>query len=301
MRIKKFVFFTMIWALLVSCSGSTLENPTDRFMAGKKLSVVESKKLEEISGGAASANNPGLLWVHNDSGNPAEIYLVNEKLSVLFTCSLPVENRDWEDIAVGPGPEEGKNYIYLGEIGDNSSRYDTKYIYRFEEPKWDQHTPRLALTDLDTISFRLEGKKKDTETLLLDHVTKDLYIISKRDEPVWLYQLKYPYSTDTLIEAKKVFSLPFVQIVGGDMSPGNKGLLLKNYEHVYFWENDRSLPLTELLKEKPLEVPYELEPQGESIMWARDDSGFYTVSEKNVGKTSYLYLYEYKQQPRTNQ
>jgi hypothetical protein len=125
--------------------------------------------------------------------------------------------------------------------------------------------------------------------------TRDLYIVSKRDKPVWLYVLEYPYDTEKTNEAKKLFSLPFLQIVGGDISPDGKKILLKNYEHVYYWKNTSNLSIPQLIKEKPFEVPYELEPQGEAIMWAHDDSGFYTVSEKNVGKSSYLYFYKYKE------
>lgn len=291
--IKWFVI-VVVCGVLTSCSGVTIENPTDEFLKGEKLTKLDNGLLEEISGGAASAVNPGLFWLHNDSGNAPEIYLVDEALEIKATCPLPVENRDWEDMAVGPGPVPGVSYIYLAEIGDNVAKYPTKYIYRFPEPGWDGATARLDAGKIDTISFRLEGKNKDTETLLIDPATRDLYIISKRDEPVWLYALNYPYPTDTLTEAKKVQSLPFTQIVGGDISPDGKQILLKNYEHVFYWENMKGATIPELLKTKPFEVPYEIEPQGEAIMWARDQSGFYTVSEKNVGKDSFLYLYKRK-------
>lgn len=295
--IKRFVI-VVACGVLTSCSNVTIENPTDEFLEGKKLTKLENGPLEEISGGAASATNPGLFWLHNDSGNDPEIYLVDESLEIRATCPLPVENRDWEDMAVGPGPVAGINYIYLAEIGDNAAKYPTKYIYRFPEPEWDGATPRLEPGKIDTISFRLEGKNKDTETLLIDPATRDLYVISKRDEPVWLYVLSYPYPTDTLTEAKKVHSLPFIQIVGGDISEDGKQILLKNYEHVYYWNNTSGFSIPELLRTQPFEVPYEVEPQGEAIMWARDQSGFYTVSEKNVGKDSFLYLYKRKNAKR---
>lgn len=289
--IKRIVFAVVLGGL-TSCSSVPIENPTDEFSAGQKLTKLENSKLKEISGGAASANNPGLFWLHNDSGNSSEIYLVDQGLQIRATCALPVENRDWEDMAIGPGPVPGVSYIYLAEIGDNLSQYPTKYIYRFPEPRWDSTSHELQIQKLDTIAFRLEGKNKDTETLLIDPATNDLYLISKRDEPVWLYRLEFPYPTDTLTEAKKMHSLPFKQIVAGDVSQDGKQILLKNYEHVYYWDNDKGLSIPELLKTRPFEIPYEVEPQGETIMWARDQSGFYTLSEKNVGKDSYLYLYK---------
>jgi hypothetical protein len=291
---KRTFFCVAFLCGLIGCSKVAVENPTDQFLKGQKLSKLENNQLEEISGGAASVNNPGLFWLHNDSGNSADLYLVDDSLRVLFTCSIPVENRDWEDMAIGPGPQAGKSYIYLGEIGDNDSKYSQKYIYRFEEPQWDKASKTFAVTDVDTITFQLEDRNKDTETLMIDPASSDLYIISKRDDPNTLYQIRYPYSTDSTVIAKKLFNLPFTQIVSGDFSPDGKGILIKNYEHVYYWENTNGISVPELMKQQPREVPYEKEPQGETIMWARDNSGFYTVSEINVGKNSYLYLYKNK-------
>ncbi len=43
--------------------------------------------------------------------------------------------KDCEDVATGPGPIKGKNYIYLGDIGDNAEKRRYISVYRFEEPK----------------------------------------------------------------------------------------------------------------------------------------------------------------------
>lgn len=129
---------------------------------------------------------------------------------------------------------------------------------------------------------------------MLDPVTKDLYIFSKREEPVWIYQLASPtFSSDTVL-ASKLYTIPFTQIVGGDVSPDGKKVLLKNYEHVYYWDNPSAKPLVELFKDKPFEVPYEIEPQGESITWDLQGKSFYTLSEKNVGKDTFLFYYQAK-------
>ena len=258
---------------------------------------LKGKKLKEISGIAASRSNPGLFWVHNDSGNDPDIYLVDTSLRILLTCRIgEVENRDWEDIAVGPGPEDGKSYVYLGDIGVNSARYQHKFIYRFEEPVITKGEKTLTLQVFDTITFRLEGERKDTETLLINPRTKDFYVISKRENPVWLYELSYPHSTKDTLVARKVTSLPFTQIVGGDIRSDGKQILLKNYEHVYYWHSDKAMTVGDLLRMPPFEVPYEIEPQGEALSWTEDGSGFYTISEKNVGKPTYLYYYGMKSQ-----
>ena len=277
---------------LLSCSQINIKNPTNDFLAAKRVVKLSDKRLREVSGAASSINNRGRFWLHNDSGNDAEVFLVDTSLNVLLTCRLNVDNRDWEDMAVGPGPEAGKSYIYVGDIGDNNAKNQLKYIYRFEEPKWQEGQSSLEITDYDTIVFQLPDEKKDCETLLIDPTSKDLYVISKREDPVWMYKVPYPQSTRDTIIAARLFSLPFTQIVAGDVSPDGSRVVLKNYEHIYYWRSDSPAALEKLLRKKPFEIPYEIEPQGEAIAWARDFSGFYTLSEQNIGKDTFLYFYE---------
>jgi hypothetical protein len=287
-------FFLMMLVATVACSQKKDKSgETDIFAEGKRLMEVNGKNLEEVSGLAASANNPGLLWTHNDSGNRAEVLLIDDKLNIRLTCVLEnVINRDWEDIAVGPGPEAGKNYVYVADIGDNMAIFPYKIVYRFEEPKLKEGQSKITISKFDRIVFQLDVKK-DTESLLLDPKTKNLYIISKREKPVYVYELKYPYSTTDTLTAQKIGSIPFGQVVAGDFSADGNEVLVKNYANVLYW-NLKNENLASALKRNPQIVNYEEEPQGEAITFARDGSGFYTISEKVKGETSYLYFYPRK-------
>ncbi|MGZ3945592.1 MAG: hypothetical protein ACXVJB_11660, partial [Mucilaginibacter sp.] len=52
--------------------------------------------LLEISGVAASRLNPGILYIHGDSGNPNQVYLTDGSGANDGTLTLtPVGNRDW--------------------------------------------------------------------------------------------------------------------------------------------------------------------------------------------------------------
>lgn len=279
---------------LASCASK--EKSTSDFLEGKKLSELKEKKLREVSGLATSARNPGLIWAHNDSGHKAEVFLIDENCEIIQSFILSgIENRDWEDIAVGAGPDSAKSYLYVGEIGDNDGVYALKYIYRFEEPAGDAKAEQQTITDFDTITFRLpKGQRVDTEALFVDNQTKDLYIVTKREEPVHVYRIKYPYSTKDTLEAQQTATLPLTQIVAADLSPDGRDLLMKDYSNIYYWNNSAGKPMDELLKETPLLIPYEPEPQGESLAWARDESGFYTISEVNKGQKSYLFFYRRK-------
>jgi len=215
--------------------------------------------------------------------------LLDTNLTVRMTVKLQgIKNRDWEDLTVGPGPDPGKSYVYIGEIGDNEGVYADKHIYWFEEPELESN--EISISNFNTITFRLEDGAKDTESLFIDPVSKDLYIISKREDPVTLYRLTVQPGTEKLT-AKKVMTLPQYKTVSADYSPQN-GLVIKNYKTILWWEPKAGADLSTVLKQQPVAIPYEEEPQGESIAWLNDGSGFYTISETKKKKPIYLWYYQ---------
>jgi len=293
MHTTKFVLLSLI--VFFSCSEKKTTTSSIEFEKGKELKELKDKTLSELSGLATSYSNPNYLWTINDSGNDNKIFLIDENLHIKLTCILNgVVNRDWEDIAVGPGPDSTKSYVYVADIGDNEAIYPLKYIYRFEEPQANDSTQEFTITQFDTITVTLADKQKDTEALLINPLNRNLYIVSKREEPVHVYELKYPYSTKDTLVIESIVSIPVTQIVAGDFSADGKEILMKNYNNIYYWPNDNQKSLATVLQEKPIEIPYKVEPQGESITWARDCSGFYTISEMNKGKKSFLYFYKRK-------
>lgn len=147
-------FFLLTLFVVSSCHEKSSSSPattaqTDStlFAGPEQLGDLDDGILSESSGVAASKQNPGYLWTEEDSGNPAEIQLVNKQGDVAGRYTLAgVTNRDWEDIAVGPGPIPGTSYIYVAEIGDNQLRYPVKTIYRFPEPTLDHNKVPVAAT-----------------------------------------------------------------------------------------------------------------------------------------------------------
>lgn len=291
-----FVVFVLGFLLAASCfKEKSVSGDSAMFSQGKPLAELTERKLQEVSGLAASVRNKGYLWTHNDSGNPPEIYLVDEQLQILLTCKLDgVKNRDWEEIAVGPGPDKNKNYLYVADIGDNNAKHNLKYVYRFEEPALSASgSAEIIVRDFDTIIFRLEDGKKDTEAIMIHPETKNLYVLSKREKPVYLYELKFPFSLTDTLTAEKVLSIPLTQIVAAAISRDGNEILMKNYDNIYYWETKgKSLP--EVLKKEPHLLKYTEEPQGEAIAFNVNGTGFYTLSEKLKGEKTFLYFYQKK-------
>ncbi len=268
-------YFVVLIVAAAGCGKTALQNPTDIFEPAQRRGKMTDRALSEASGLAASPGNRGYLWIVNDSGNDAGVLLVDTSLHVRMKCVLAgIENRDWEDVVAGPGPDSTKRYVYVGDIGDNKGRHVYSYIYRFEEPVLNQsvatsgEAPILEITKFDTITFRLPEGPKDMETLFMDRQTRDLYVVSKREEPVYLYRIAYPYSTQDTLIAKKVMALPVTSITAADLSPDGKQIVMKNYKHIYYWSSTNPTSVVSLLAQPPFEVPYEEEPQGEAMTWA---------------------------------
>ena len=258
------------------------------FRSAEAKGTIENRDINEASGLAASINRTNMLWTHNDSGDSAILFLINQYGASVAQYSLKgAKNRDWEDIATGPGPDDEKSYIYVGDIGDNRAQHEIKTIYRVEEP---QSLSATGITDFDVINFKYPDGKRDAESLFVDPLSKDIYILSKREAKIGVYVASYPQSTTEVITLEKLSSIPYHQTVAADISADGQEILLKTYSKVYYWKrNNRSI--SDTLSSPPISVKYQIEPQGEAIAWQRDGLGFYTLSEKLMGIEPVLYNY----------
>jgi len=261
----------------------------DRISAG----TLDNKSIGEASGMAMSVRNENAFWTHNDSGDEARLFLVSTSAQYQATCTLEgAVNRDWEDIAVSKDPVSGKSRIFIGDIGDNLAVYDYSTIYILDEPVISA-IKDITVSQYDKIIFRYEDGRRDAETLLVDPLKGDIYIVSKRESSVQLYKISYPYNFIDTLTAKKLMSIPFTQIVGGDISTDGTEILLKNYNKVWYWPRKKGETIAEALSQKSYETPYIQEPQGESICWTNDANAFFTISETTLFKVSPV-LYKYK-------
>jgi len=265
------------------------------FSSRVDLGEIENTELVEASGLVSSTFNQHVLWSHNDTYNFNRIFAFNELGTHLAIYWLDgIENRDWEGMAVGPGPEDDIEYLYIGEIGDNNSAHNEKYIYRIQEPAVDfsQNPVEETIYDIDTIIYQYPDGNRDAETLMLDPLTKDIYVVSKREaDYIRVYRAPYPQPLNQLFTLELVNSLQLTQLVGGDISVDGTEILLKNYEEIYYWERDPGEDLWEAFNEDPVILPYLQETQGEAICWAEDSMGYFTLSEEALGIETHLYYY----------
>ncbi|MDZ7268894.1 MAG: hypothetical protein ONB48_14260 [candidate division KSB1 bacterium] len=288
------------WRVLVAAgavlylTSRTAHAQTPQFGSRIDCGVVACRLLTEASGLAASRKNTAVLWTHNDSGDDSRLFALDTHGRHLGTFRLAgVTARDWEDLALGPGPLPGVDYLYIGDLGHTSSSPSLKTIHRVPEPRVRPRPSPLdtTLTGVETITVRYPDGSRDAETLMLDPLTRDLYIVSKQDTIARVYRAAYPQPTSGTLTLEHVATLRLGGVVAGDISPSGDGILIKTYVAIYFWPRQPDQNLWQAFAQPATPVPYILEPQGEAVAWQAQGKGYYTLSESLRGLPVRLYYY----------
>lgn len=271
-------------------------NPSRAF-ALEGAPVIDTP-LQEISGLATGRKNIEAVYAVEDSGNRNVVFVFDSSGVLLGEIVLfGAFNRDWEDIAVGPGPDPDETYIYVADFGDNKARREWVRIYRFPEPlmRLDTVTTvfKTILSDFETITYRYPDGPRDAEALMIDPATKDLIVVTKREPRVRVYHLPYPQNTAADTECYFRGDLPFKTITAGDISPDGSEIFIKDYGSIYHWDAviDGD-PVRTMFEVIPNTVAYEPEVQGESLAVMRDGNGYFTITEtETTNAEPFLYRY----------
>ncbi len=247
------------------------------------VAAMNRQDYKELSGIAESHKTPGVLYVFNDGATANEIYLTNKAGNDLGRVIVDgCSPRDWEDIAVGPGPDATKSYVYMADIGDNNASYKTVTIYRFIEPDLSgvNAGSQIHVATFDKIQVSYARGAANAETLLIDPLTRDLLIATKESTKSYLYVIPYPQSTTSTTKVYASARLGFDFLTSGNISADGTEILLRNKSQIWYWKRVVSESITTTLLHKPLDAPYAAnEHQGEGVCFAADGGGYYTDSE----------------------
>jgi hypothetical protein len=251
-----------------------------KFLAGKKAGTIQSGLITEASGLAASRKNLGVLWTHNDD-RAACVYAMTAEGKHLGVYNLEgAKNRDWEDIAIGPGPQAGVDYLYVGEIGDNNSKHKSIKVYRVPEPNVNANQKPAVVTvgDVATIELVYPDGPRDAETLMVDPLTKDIYIVSKEGTSK-VYRAAYPQNTSGKTTLEQVAKLKWGMATAGDISPDGNEIIVRGYLGASIWERPKDGPMWKAFENGECSIPIIPEKQGEAICFDANGMGYYTTSE----------------------
>jgi hypothetical protein len=257
------------------------------------IANLQNPGVNESSGLAASRSNPGIYWTHNDSGDEPFVYAFDatgESRGVFRVTGAKA--RDWEDMAVGPGPARGQSYLYVGDIGDNDKERAEIVIYRVPEPKVtaaDKESSRRfpqVTTGSDAIRLRYPDGKFDAETLMVHPTTGNLYIVTKvMLKNATVYEAPAPLTPGKVITMRRIGDIRVPSLMGGvltggSISPDGRRVALCDYLQGY----EVVLPsgvkdFNEIWKQTVTPFKLGQREQGESITYRADGKALLATSE----------------------
>lgn len=261
------------------------------FREPKVIAEVKIPKLVESSGIVASRRYANLFWTHNDSGAPLLFAFDRNGRQRAMLSVAGTRIYDWEGISFGPGPAQRKEWLYIGDIGDNLLRRKLITVYRIPEP--DPNSSAAATPPAESFHFEYPDGPHDAECLLVHPQTGDLYIVTKargEDSVTRVYKARAPLKplvrtrlqqiAELDLPNTSVITLILGRITGGDISRDGRRVVLCDYFRG--WE--ASLPSGE----KSFDVIWESEwrdfelggrQQGEGICYRHDGKAVLTTSE----------------------
>lgn len=250
-----------------------------RFASSRRVGQVENDQVIESSGIVASRDQTGVLWTHNDSGGGPYIYCLRGDGSDCGRWTVTgAEAVDWEDIAIGPGPEPGASYLYIADIGNNSHDRKNVVVYRVPEPDVsDESRDTAPATPLE---LRYPRSVPDAEALFVHPTNGDIYVITKSfsGPPVVFVQRHAGAGLE------RVLTLHLPMTLGGitaaDISPDGKHVVLATYNVAY----ELTLPegastFDDIWTVAPRQLRPGMRQQGEAIAYDATGMAVYVTSE----------------------
>ena len=294
--------FLLTVSLFTGCSLSQAQKKDARFkpwaeVAGGETAAttyeeavlvgkITDKSLAEVSGITASRLSPGVFWVHNDSGDKARIYAVNLKGKLLAKFDVSgAENRDWEDLASGPGAD-GKPALYLADTGDNDRRHETLTIYRVPEPRLGDDK-KSATEPAEAFPFNYPDGNHDCEAIFVDPTNGQVYLITKtlrEDCAVYRYPLPLRANQKVTLEkvgGQKIKSIAQLRMVtGAGISPDGLRVVIRTYFGAFELQRTKGKALATIFDIEPTTLQVPLIGQAEAIAYTADSKSIVMTSEK---------------------
>lgn len=276
--------------VLAGCDrGASSESP------GARLSgVLIDPQLDEISGLAASRRHRGVLWIHDDGGNPERLFAIDLRGQRQATFRLEgVPKTDWEDIAAFE--LDGRAYLLVADIGDNGGLRRSLQLHIIEEPA------RLANARLRpawSIAFRWPDGARDCEAVAVDAARRQILLITKKREPPELFSLPLQPRARGLLTAERIGTLTGLprpdremrerwprrarlqgQVTAADISPNGRTLAVMTYRHLLLYPRGPRQSWSRAIAARPQIRTLPVLPQPEALGWSRDGRTLYATGE----------------------
>jgi hypothetical protein len=267
------------------------------FAGAVKFGVVEAFEITEASGLAASRQNPGVLWTHNDNNYIGTLFAISTNGALLGSYTVPfVFTGDFEDMAIGPGPRPEFQYLYFGDIGDNFVNRSYIRVFRIPEPAVYTNAAAApwyrSTVGFDEILLRYPDGPFNAESLMIDPLTGDLFIATKMTNSARIYRASRAQLEGSIPGEPLTMSflreISFFKVSGGDISFDGRLIALRRGGTAWVWNRSLTQTVGDALAAAGKSIPVAAEANGEAIAFHATGLGYFTLSE-GYGQTNYYY------------
>lgn len=271
--------------VLLSPESRTLE-AQDEYRTPELVGSIVDGRVNELSGMVASQTHPGVYWIHNDSDDTPRLFAIFQTGQVIGEVRVQGASADdWEDIALGAGPDPGKSYLYIADTGNNDLTRSTLSVYRIEEPELPHLRPGHLLTSAPAtaIPFEYPDGTWNCEALVADPTTPDLLLITKKSGPAGVYRFPVPHGTtspQTLLRLGEID--PGDLVTAADVTRDGQRALVRTYSEIFEFTRDAGAPFSEIFDGDFRTLPdANAEFKSESICFDATDREYLTSNEGN--------------------
>ncbi|WMC11855.1 hypothetical protein PU634_05675 [Oceanimonas pelagia] len=199
--------------LLTACAGAGEQRLTLTRAGSFPPGLSESSGLAVHKGGFVS---------HNDSGKPAELFVLDHRGALLRQVPVSAPNRDWEDMA------RHGNTLYLADTGNNGGRRRDLRILALSLTGEGASAPvLLPVSYREQDNFRPPRHQHNFDAEALAWVNGELWLLTKR----WLDQHSaiYRLTPDAAPLSEWQRLNTGMLVTGADFDAASQTLLLVGY------------------------------------------------------------------------
>ncbi len=297
------------WAVGVLVAGASLiargDNPahdalTSAGYVSTRVALVTDRRVDEISGLAASRRDDRLLWVLNDSDNGNFIYALGTDGAVRARVTVQgATNIDWEDMA---GFElDGQPWLAVADTGDNGGLRSEISVYVLREPELHAKDTEVTAQVAWRVRIRWPDGPRDCEAMTIDPRAREILLLSKKRVPAQFFRVpldaakdpaevrvaeqiasigNLPQPTDEeLATAPRVYRYAS-QITAMDLSADGDALAVLTYRDGYLYRREPGETWAQTLARAPLRLDAPVLLQAEALGFAAKGRQLWESSEK---------------------
>ena len=247
-------------------------------------SQVPDDRIDESSGIAASLSVANRFWTHNDSGDSARLFAINERGETIKSVTIEhAKAIDWEDMA--GGVVDGKKILIVGDVGDNARRRESIQLYILPDPE-----ESLDSVPCVTINVRYPDGAGDCEAVAIDAENHRALLVKKTRLPlagVYAIDIKdqsFEFENTNAastnersqnkkpveITAERIATVPIRMVTGIDIRSDGRQMVVASYRDVFVFDREQGQTWEAAMKQTPCHAQLPRLKQIEAVCYDGD-------------------------------